>query len=195
MNIDVLKMFMDSGALLEGHFVLSSGKHSPNYIEKFRIFENPRHVEAIGKNIADNIRGKTCRDITVVVGLATGGILIAHEVAKNLGAKAVFSEKIDGKMQFKRGFNFNSLDPVCHFKDILIVDDIVTTGKNIEETYDAIHNIDKTATIHGAYCVIDRSKHPIDIGMEFYSLLKLDLDVYDADKVPEWLAKIPEVIT
>ncbi len=117
---EILQIFKDSGALLDGHFVLTSGNHSPHYIEKFRVLEHPKYTEQLCKELARMFEKD---NVTLVVGPMTGGILLAYEVGKNLDTKAIFTERVDGKMKFRRGFEVKSDDRV------LIVEDILDTGR------------------------------------------------------------------
>lgn len=112
-------------SLLEGHFILTSGAHSPQYIEKFRILEQPKYTEILCKAIADEFRNER---VSVVVGPMTGGIILAYEVGKQLGVKAIFTERVDGKMQFRRGFVLSPDDRV------LIVEDVITTGGSVKRS-------------------------------------------------------------
>src|SRR5258708_6544736 len=121
---EILQIFIDSNALLEGHFVLTSGLHSPQYIEKFRVIEQPKYTEMLSKELAGKFKDE---NITVVVGPMTGGIILAYEVGKQLGTKAIFTERVDGKMKFRRGFSLSPADRV------LIVEDIITTGGSVLE--------------------------------------------------------------
>ena len=169
---ELLEILRQSGALLEGHFILTSGRHSAQYIEKFRVLEQPHYTEMLCKAIAENFRSE---NITVVVGPMTGGILLAYEVGKQLGTKAIFSERVDGKMQFRRGFSLSTADRV------LIVEDIITTGGSVMEVIDVVQQTG--ATIAGLGYLVDRSggvKFPVPSK----PLLTIDVVTYAADACP-----------
>jgi len=177
---EILQILKDTNALLEGHFVLTSGLHSPHYIEKFRILEQPRYTEKMCKAIAEMfVKDK----ITAVVGPMTGGIILSYEVGKQLGVKSIFTERLDGKMKFRRGFTLNEND------NVLIVEDITTTGGSILEVIEAVKRFN--CNIVAVSCLVDRSNGRAVIGVPFKPLLKMNVIAFKPDEVPEWLAKIP----
>jgi len=186
-EFEILQILKDTNALLEGHFVLTSGLHSPHYIEKFRVLEQPRYTEKLCKAMAEMfIKEK----ITAVVGPMTGGIILAYEVGKQLGVKSIFTERIDGMMKFRRGFSLNNYDKV------LIVEDIVTTGGSILEVIDAIKTIGENTnsgipTIVGICCLVDRSNGKAEFGYPYKPLLKMNVVAFKPEEVPDWLKKIP----
>ncbi|MCJ7507270.1 MAG: orotate phosphoribosyltransferase, partial [candidate division Zixibacteria bacterium] len=143
---EVLDIFTKSGALLKGHFLLSSGLHSDEYFEKFQVLQYPHYVEMLCKKLADKFEDKK---IGVVVGPTVGGVIIAYEVAKNLGVKAIFAEREEGGRFFKRGFSLNE------GQRVLIVDDILTTGKSILEVISLVKKY--KADIVGIGVFLDRS--------------------------------------
>ena len=177
---EILQVFKDSGALLDGHFVLTSGNHSPHYIEKFRVLEHPKYTEMLCKELAHKFEKD---DVTLVVGPMTGGILLAYEVGKNLDTKAIFTERVDGKMKFRRGFEVKPDDRV------LIVEDIISTGGSVQEVIDEVKRF--KAEIVGVGCLVDRSGGKVDFGIPLKPLVKMDVVSFKPDEVPEWLAKIP----
>jgi orotate phosphoribosyltransferase len=175
---EILQILKDSNALLEGHFILTSGLHSPQYIEKFRLLERPKLTEILCKELAEKFKND---NVTVVVGPMTGGIILAHEVAKQLGTKSIFTERVDGKMAFRRGFTLSPADR------ILIVEDIITTGGSVHEVIDAIHNlglINQTPTIVGIGCLVDRSSGRAKFDVPFKPLLTMDVVTYEQDDCP-----------
>lgn len=177
---EILQIFKDSGALLDGHFILTSGKHSPHYIEKFRVLEHPKYTEMLCKELAL----KFAKDnVTLVVGPMTGGILLAYEVGKNLDTKAIFTERVDGRMKFRRGFAVNNDDRV------LIVEDIISTGGSVQEVIDEVRKFN--AEIVGVGCLVDRSGGKVDFEIPFKPLVKMDVVSFSPEEVPDWLAKIP----
>jgi len=177
---EILQIFKDSGAFLEGHFILTSGKHSPHYIEKFRVLEHPKYTEMLCKELAVKFKED---GITLVVGPMTGGIILAHEVGKNLGTKAIFTERVDGKMKFRRGFTVKPDDKV------LIVEDIISTGGSVAEVIEEVERF--TKNIAGIGCLVDRSGGKADFGYPLKPLLKMNVVAFDPGDVPEWLEKIP----
>ena len=181
---EILQIFRDSGALLEGHFVLTSGLHSAQYVEKFRILEKPAYTEILCREIAYMFKES---GITLVVGPMTGGIILAHETARQFGVKAIFTERVDGKMKFRRGFTVKPDDKV------LIVEDIITTGGSVLEVIEAVKSLSKnTGTeIAGIGCLVDRSGGKADFGYLFKPLLKMDVAAFKPGEIPEWLEKIP----
>lgn len=185
---EILQILIDTKALMEGHFVLTSGLHSPQYIEKFRVLEQPRYTEQLCKAIAEMFTGSK---ITAVVGPMTGGIILAYEVGKQLGVKSIFTERVDGKMKFRRGFTLNEND------NVLIVEDIITTGGSVLEVIEAVKAFsDNTKSgaqpeIHSVSCLVDRSNGKAVFGVPFKPLLKMNVIAFKPEEVPEWLNKIP----
>ena len=179
---DVLKIFQESGALLNGHFLLASGFHSAQYLEKFQVLQFPPHVEALCQDIAARFVGDS---IEVVVGPTTGGVLLAYEVAKSLGVRGIFAERgDDGKGRvLRRGFELKEGERV------LLVDDILTTGGSIRDTIEVIDSYG--ATLVGVGVLADRSGGTVDFGVPLEALLKLDIPKFAPDAVPDWLAAIP----
>ncbi len=177
---DILQIFKDSGALLDGHFVLTSGLHSPHYIEKFRVLEQPKYTELLCKELADRFRND---GITLVVGPMTGGIILAYEIGKQLGTKAIFTERIEGKMKFRRGFRISVDDKV------LIVEDINSTGGSIKEVIEQVKKYG--AEIAGIGCLVDRSNGKSEFGYPFKPLVTMNVEAYSENEMPEWLLKIP----
>ncbi|MFI5144471.1 MAG: orotate phosphoribosyltransferase [Ignavibacteria bacterium] len=170
---DIIKILKDSNALMEGHFILTSGLHSGQYIEKFRILEKPRYTEMLCKDIAEFFRKN---NVSVVVGPMTGGIILAYEVARQLGVKSIFTERVDGKMKFKRGFKLNEQDRV------LIVEDIITTGGSIFEVIEEVNKF--KSNIIGLGYLIDRSNGKVKFPIPSHPLLTLNIESYTKDECP-----------
>lgn len=177
---EILQIFKDSNALLDGHFVLTSGLHSPHYIEKFRVLEQPRYTEILCKEIAENFKGDK---ITVVAGPMTGGIILAYETGKQLGTKAIFTERVDGKMKFRRGFTLSANDRV------LIVEDIITTGGSVFEVIEEVKTYN--STIAGIGALVDRSNGSANFGYPFKPLVTMNVVAYKQEECPLCKAKIP----
>jgi orotate phosphoribosyltransferase len=163
-----------SGAVLKGHFLLTSGLHSPVYWEKFRIIENPALAVPLCQMIADNFKGQ---GVELVAGPTTGGIIRAFEVARLMGLQAAFAEKVpSGEREFRRGFKIRPGEK------ILVVDDVLTTGKSVREVIDAIAKVD--GNIVGFGVLVDRSETPLDFGAELYSCLRAATPAYKPEDCP-----------
>jgi orotate phosphoribosyltransferase len=171
---EILDIFKMTGALLEGHFILTSGLHSPQYVEKFRILENPKYTEMLCKAVADDYKNE---GITAVVGPMTGGIILSYEIGKQLGVKAIFTERVEGKMKFRRGFSLSPLDRV------LIVEDIITTGGSILEVIDEVKN--SNAEIVAIACLVDRSNGKAKFDYKFNPLLTMKVENYKPEDCPK----------
>lgn len=184
MQDEVLKVFRDAGALLEGHFVLSSGLHSPVFLQKMFVFMDPARTEAVCRPLADKIRA-TFGEVDYVVSPAIGGIVPGYETARHLGAKAVFVERENGQFALRRGFDLPK------GARVVMVEDIVTTGLSSRECLASIAGY--PATIVGAACLIDRSGGRADLGVPFISLVQMDIPAYPADALPPELAALPAV--
>ena len=167
---ETLALFRKCDALLEGHFLLSSGLHSSQYIQCAKVLQYPEHGTKLGKAIAKLFQHTQC---DVVVSPAIGGILIAQEVARALGIRAVFCERKDGKMILRRGFRIEKGERV------LIIEDIITTGRSTTEVVAAIESL--KGCIVGIGAIIDRSEKKINFPAEFKSLAKLAFKNYNPD--------------
>ncbi|MCB2206099.1 orotate phosphoribosyltransferase [bacterium] len=170
---EILGMFKESGAFLEGHFVLTSGLHSPHYVEKFRVLEHPGLTAQLCEGFAEMYAEDKPN---VVLGPATGGIILAHETAKQLGVRAMFTERVDGSMVLRRGFALGPEDRV------LLVEDVVTTGGSVFEVIDAVKQTG--AQIIGLAYLVDRSGGKVDFGVPAKALLTLDVVVHQPDDCP-----------
>ncbi len=181
---DVMAEFRDAGALLEGHFILSSGLRSPVFLQKMFIFQDPARTEKLCRALADLIVAKFGK-IDVVVSPAIGGIVPGYETARHLGAKAVFVEREEGRFQLRRGFT------IPENAKVLIVEDIITTGLSSRECIEAIQGL--TTNLIGEACLIDRSGGKAELGIPYIALATLDIPAYPADQLPPELAAIPPV--
>lgn len=174
MTIDErLELFKKSGAFLEGHFLLSSGLHSPQYVEKFRVLEYPQYTEKLCYDIANHFRDY---NVELVIGPMTGGILLAHEVAKSLSVKSMFTERVDNVMSLRRGFYFKK------GTRILLVEDVVTTGGSIFEVIELIRKLG--GDIVGVGYLVDRSGGKVDFGVPQFPLIKLEIITYKPEECP-----------
>ncbi len=159
--------------MLKGHFLLTSGLHSPVYWEKFRIIENPAAAVPLCQMIAEHFKDK---GIELVVGPTTGGIILAFEVARLMGLPAAFAEKVGAEREFRRGFKIRADEK------ILIVDDILTTGKSIREVFDAVAK--HKGNIVGVGVLVDRSDTPLDFGAPLFSCLRAATPAYKPEACP-----------
>lgn len=181
---EVLAEFREAGALLQGHFILSSGLRSPVFLQKAFVFQDPARTGRLCAALAALARAKF-GPIDVVVSPAVGGIVPGYETARALGARAIYVEREEGTFRLRRGFTIAPTDRV------LMVEDIITTGLSSRECLAALAGL--PGTIVGAACLIDRSGGRAEIGVDRVSLLTLDVPTYAADALPPELAAIPPV--
>jgi orotate phosphoribosyltransferase, Thermus family len=180
-DADVLRIFEESGALLTGHFVLTSGKHSDRYFEKFNVLNQPWHVAALCRELARRV-APLAPD--VVLGPTTLGVLLAYEVARNLEVTAAYGEKgADGKRFLRRVEHIRPGQRVC------VVDDVLTTGGSVRECIDLVDEVG--ATLCGVGVLVDRSGGKVEFPAPLVSLLPMEVTAYPPDAVPDWLAAIP----
>ncbi len=178
---EVEDLLIETSAIMEGHFLLTSGLHSPRYVEKFNVLQKPVYTEKLCKAMAEKFKDA---NIETVVGPVTGGILLAHETGKALGTRAIFTERENGKMTFRRGFTLHEGERV------LIVEDIVTTGGSIREVIDVVK-------AHGGIPVavsmlVDRSGGKATFGdVPSTALLHMDVQTYKPEECPLCKAGIP----
>jgi orotate phosphoribosyltransferase len=179
---ELLDLYRRSGALLDGHFRLTSGLHSPGYLQCALVLQHPQHAEMLGRAIADRTRELRA---TVILSPALGGVVIGQEVGRALGARAIFAERQDGALTLRRGFMISENDRV------LVVEDVVTTGGSTRETM----QVARAAGGHvvGAASIVDRGAHPADLGVPYISLLAIDLPTYEPDRCPLCAQGLPVV--
>ena len=180
----VLDEFRAADALLEGHFILSSGLHSPVFFQKAFVFQEPARTERLCRALAAKARD-AFGEIDVVVSPAVGGIIPGYETARHLGARALFVEREEGRFQLRRGFEIKPGERV------LMVEDVVTTGLSSRECLEALAGY--PGTIVGAACLIDRSGGRADIGAKLVSLAQVDAPSYPGDQLPPELAALPAI--
>lgn len=181
----VLDEFRAAGALLEGHFILSSGLHSPRYLQCARVLMDGRRAERLCASLAQKIQAAGFGEIDIVVSPAMGGVVVGYEMGRQLKVPAIFCERVDGNLVFRRGF---SIEPGMR---CLMVEDIVTTGLSSRECIAAIAEAGGETV--GAACLIDRSAGKADVGVSLVSLAQLEVPTYDADKLPPELAALDAV--
>lgn len=182
---EVLAEFKAAGALLEGHFILSSGLRSPNYLQCARVLMDPRRAERLCAVLARQVKARIGDKIDLVASPAMGGVIVGYEMARQLGVESVFFERVDGKLVLRRGFT------IPKGARVVMVEDIVTTGLSSRECIAGI-NEEGGVTV-GAACLIDRSNGKADLGVPLEALTRLDIPTYPADELPPELAAIPAI--
>ena len=179
-----LELLKKSDALLEGHFLLSSGKHSDRYIQCAKLIENPEYCEEVAKIIASKL-DEAGIDVDLCVGPAMGGVIISYEVARALGLHALFTERVDNEMTLRRGFDIKEGDKV------IIVEDVITTGKSSFETVDVIKSYG--AEVVALTSIVNRSGKDEINGIPVISATKIDVNTWDPDDLPEDLKDTPAI--
>ncbi|MEK6646384.1 MAG: orotate phosphoribosyltransferase [Candidatus Firestonebacteria bacterium] len=183
---EAIDIFVKCGALLNGHFKLTSGLHSPVYFEKFQVLQHPRYTTLFCDEIAEKFSDK---QVDVVIGPATGGIMLSYAVARSLSnisgreIRNIFTERHEGKMALRRGFKIQKREKV------LIVEDVLTTGGSVREVIDAIKDFDPE--IVGIGLLVDRSKDTIDFGIPKFALANIKAETYVSEKCPLCKKNIP----
>jgi len=186
MNDDeILAEFRDADALLEGHFILSSGLRSPRYLQCARLLMDPKRAERMARALAEKIPAELRDSIDVVVSPAMGGVIIGHEMGRALGKPAIFVERPQGTFEFRRGFRLEEGDRV------LLVEDVVTTGLSSREAIAAVEAAG--GEVIAAASLVDRSNGMADLGVPYTPLIRIDVPAYQPDEVPPELAQIPAV--
>ena len=180
---EVLSEFRSCGALLEGHFLLSSGRHSAHYLQCARVLMNPERAGRIAVAIAQKLPREIRNAIDVVVSPAMGGLIIGHEMGRALGKDAMFLERPEGKFHLRRGF---ALEPGAK---VLMVEDVVTTGLSSREAIAAVG--EEGGEVIAEVSVVDRSGGSADLGVPFFPLVALNFPTYADDEVPAELAAVP----
>ena len=182
---EILAEFRAADALLEGHFILSSGLRSPRYLQCARVLMDGARAERLAKALAAKIPATLRESIDVVVSPAMGGVIIGHEMGRALGKPAMFVERPEGTFHLRRGFSLRAGERV------LMVEDVVTTGLSSKEAIAAIEEAGGKVVAEAA--LVDRSGGTVDLGVPFIPLIRIDVPTYDANDLPEELAKIPAV--
>ena len=178
----VLQVFRDTGALLEGHFVLRSGLHSRQFFQCALALQQMPIVEKLGAALA--VKVKPLGAVTVVAP-AMGGLVIGQEVARQLGVRFIFVEKEEGRLVLRRGFK------LAPGEKILVVEDVVTKGGRAQETLDIVRS--NGGNVAGVAAIVDRSNGAVNFGVPFQSLIALKVEAFEADKLPPDLANIPAI--
>src|SRR5437763_6800699 len=181
----ILAEFRAADALLEGHFILSSGLRSPRYLQCARVLMDPARAERLARALAEKLPQDIRNDVGTVVSPAMGGVIIGHEMGRALGKPAMFVERPHGTFELRRGFH---LDPGTK---VLMVEDVVTTGLSSREAIEAVRAAGGDVIAEAA--LVDRSGGAADLGVPFFPLIRIDVPTYEPDSVPPELAAIPAV--
>lgn len=167
----ILDVFKEQGVLQQGHFVLTSGRHSDKYLQCAKLFRNADISEKFAKELAASFDG-----IDLVIGPAVGGIILAYEVSRQLGVPNIFAERENGKMTLRRGF------AVPKGARLLVVEDVVTTGGSVKEVIELLHGLG--AKVMGVGCIVDRSNGSVDFGVPFRAVLSMEVVSYLPNECP-----------
>jgi orotate phosphoribosyltransferase len=178
-TVDLEKLLEQSGAVLRGHFVLTSGRHSDVYFEKFRLLEQPAVLSELCSRIVSHFRDS----FDVVAGPTTGGVIMAFEVARQAGVRSLYVETEDGAKKVRRG------GKVAPGARVLVVDDVLTTGLSVKETAAAVQAVGGKTVGFGV--LIDRSESAVDLPARLFAAYRMKARSYPPDAVPGWLAEIP----
>lgn len=182
---DILNHFRAAGALLEGHFLLSSGLHSSVYLQCAKVLQDPKRAGLLCKALADLVRKEIKGPIDLVVSPAMGGVVVGYEMARQLGVDGLFTERVGGEFQLRRGFE------IPEGAKVLMVEDVVTTGLSSRECIETIRAYG--GDVVGAASLVNRSGGKADVGVPLVSLLQIDVPAYAEDDLPDDLKKIPAV--
>jgi orotate phosphoribosyltransferase len=179
-NDEILKIFRTTGALLEGHFILTSGRHSPSYFQCAKVLQYPEYLTIFASAIVDEYKLK---EVDTVIAPAVGGIVIGTEVGRQLGVRTIFAEREDGRMKLRRGFEINNNE------NVLVVEDVITTGGSVTE----VLNLVQTAggKVVGLAVIVDRSDGKINLHDRQFSILRYKAVSYEEHEIPAELRSIP----
>ena len=182
---EILSEFRAADALLEGHFILSSGLRSPRYLQCARVLMDPVRAERLASELASRIPDLVRNQIGAVMSPAMGGVIIGHEMARALGKPAMFLERPNGTFELRRGFSIE------RGTKVLMVEDVVTTGLSSREAIDAVRA--EGGEVIAEAALVDRSAGSANLGVPFYPLIRIDVPTYEADAVPPELAALPPI--
>ena len=169
----IMQIFLQTGALLQGHFILTSGRHSSQYMQCARVLQYPDHTETLARIIARHYNNER---IDTVIAPAVGGIIVAYEVARQLGGKAICCERQDGRMMLRRGF---SIEPG---QRVLVVEDVITTGGSVQEVIDVVR--EWQGDVIGVGVLVDRSGGKVDFGVRTEAVLSLEIESFSPEDCP-----------
>ncbi|MBS4535888.1 orotate phosphoribosyltransferase [Clostridium sp. D2Q-14] len=170
---NIIEILKDTEALLEGHFLLSSGKHSKEYVQCAKVLSHPKYAEKVLKPVIKKVKNL---DIDILVGPAMGGIIVAYEMGRQLEKEAIFTERKDGEMTLRRGFQIKK------GQKVLITEDVVTTGRSTMETKKVIENLG--GIVIGVASIVDRTRGDSVLDIPLYSTIAIDIETYDKDECP-----------
>ena len=179
---EIIEIFTKSGAMLTGHFRLTSGKHSNNYFQCAQVLQVPQYTKQLCKELADRFRQQ---EVETVIGPAMGGIIVAYEVARALGVRSLFTERENGKMALRRNFN------ITPGEKVLVVEDVITTGGSVAEVIEVVRKLG--GQVVGVGVLVDRSNGKADLGVRTEALLTVSVETYDPDNCPLCEQGIPAV--
>ncbi|GLQ18204.1 orotate phosphoribosyltransferase [Maritalea porphyrae] len=182
---EVLDVFRSCGAILEGHFILSSGLRSPTFLQKQRVFMHADKAEVLCKALAEKIVAEGFGDVSQIVSPAIGGIIPGYETSRHLKKPAIFTERVNGKFELRRGFE------VKPGEKVIVVEDIVSTGLSIRECVDCLKELG--ADVVAAACLVDRSDGEADVGVPLVALTGFNVPAYAPDDLPPELAAMPAI--
>jgi orotate phosphoribosyltransferase len=182
---EVLGEFRAAGALLEGHFILSSGLHSSRYLQCARVLMDPARADRLCQSLKTRITPEIRGQIDIIASPAMGGVVVGYEMGRQLGVPAIFFERVEGKLVLRRGFN------MAKGARVLMVEDIVTTGLSSRECIAGIG--EEGGVTVAAACLIDRSAGKADLGVPLFALTSLEIPAFTADALPPELAAIPAI--
>ncbi len=184
-NEQVLNEFKKAGALLQGHFILSSGLHADMFLQKALVFQDAKRTAKLCKALAEKVRSEVTQEFTAIVSPAVGGIVPGYEMGRQLGLPAMYVERVEGRFQLRRNFQLKKNQPV------LMVEDIISTGVSSRECIDAIKAAGGKPV--AAACLIDRSGGKAKVGVKLVALATLKVPAWEADKLPAHLRNTPAV--
>jgi orotate phosphoribosyltransferase len=181
----VLGEFEKAGALLKGHFILSSGRHSDTFLQKALVFQYPKRTAKLCKALAEKIKAKVKKPIDAIVSPAVGGIIPGYETARHLGVPAMFVERQDGVFTLRRNFQLDETS------NVIVVEDVISTGLSSREAIDAVRKTG--AKVLALACLVDRSAGAAKFDVPFIPLAKIKVASWEADKLPKHLVGTPAV--
>ena len=179
-NKEILDIFRNTGALLNGHFILTSGRHSPSYFQCARVLQYPEYLTHFASMIAEHFKET---EIETVISPAIGGVVLGTEVGRILNVQTIFAERKDGEMCIRRGFG---IDPG---QNILVIEDVITTGGSVKEVIDQV--INQEGNIVGVGVMVDRSNGTVSLHENQFSIIALEATSYESDEVPDSLSAMP----
>lgn len=179
-NKEILDIFRNTGALLNGHFILTSGRHSPSYFQCARVLQYPEYLTHFASMIAEHFKET---EIETVISPAIGGVVLGTEVGRILNVQTIFAERKDGEMCIRRGFG---IDPG---QNILVIEDVITTGGSVKEVMGQV--INQEGNIVGVGVMVDRSNGTVSLHENQFSIIALEATSYESDEVPDSLSAMP----